>query len=110
MHFSQKACPRAVGLDPSVTTGFAKKDMHKKGAASHHWLAPNFSSAGHSLVGQQALPLPQPARSANDVFAAPVAQLDRALPSEGRGREFESRRARQQIQRVTDERHRDDPE
>src|ERR1700730_13393491 len=26
--------------------------------------------------------------------AAPVAQLDRALPSEGRGREFESRRVR----------------
>ena len=26
---------------------------------------------------------------------APVAQLDRALPSEGRGREFESRRVRQ---------------
>ena len=25
---------------------------------------------------------------------APVAQLDRALPSEGKGREFESRRAR----------------
>jgi hypothetical protein len=25
---------------------------------------------------------------------APVAQLDRALPSEGRGREFESRRVR----------------
>jgi hypothetical protein len=31
-------------------------------------------------------------------FSAPVAQLDRALPSEGRGREFESRRARQQHQ------------
>ncbi len=28
---------------------------------------------------------------------APVAQLDRALPSEGRGREFESRRVRQFI-------------
>src|SRR5262245_32360554 len=29
--------------------------------------------------------------------SAPVAQLDRALPSEGRGREFESRRARHRI-------------
>jgi hypothetical protein len=29
--------------------------------------------------------------------SAPVAQLDRALPSEGRGREFESRRARHKI-------------
>jgi hypothetical protein len=29
------------------------------------------------------------------VHDAPVAQLDRVLPSEGRGRGFESRRARQ---------------
>jgi hypothetical protein len=29
------------------------------------------------------------------LIEAPVAQLDRALPSEGRGREFESRRVRQ---------------
>jgi hypothetical protein len=28
---------------------------------------------------------------------APVAQLDRALPSEGRGREFESRRVRHRL-------------
>ena len=28
------------------------------------------------------------------VSQAPVAQLDRALPSEGKGREFESRRVR----------------
>src|SRR5437764_15277069 len=33
--------------------------------------------------------------------AAPVAQLDRALPSEGRGREFESRRVRQCFQVLT---------
>jgi hypothetical protein len=32
---------------------------------------------------------------------APVAQLDRALPSEGRGREFESRRVRH-IQSMTE--------
>ena len=75
-----------------------------------HWVAPIFLLAEHIRVGHSAPALPQRARSANDVFAAPVAQLDRALPSEGRGREFESRRARQQIQRVTDERHRDDPE
>ena len=31
---------------------------------------------------------------------APVAQLDRVLPSEGRGREFESRRARQSTKRA----------
>jgi hypothetical protein len=30
-------------------------------------------------------------------FSAPVAQLDRALPSEGRGHKFESCRARQRI-------------
>ncbi len=29
---------------------------------------------------------------------APVAQLDRALPSEGRGREFESRRVRHTLE------------
>jgi hypothetical protein len=34
-----------------------------------------------------------------DRAQAPVAQLDRALPSEGRGREFESRRVRQFNQR-----------
>ena len=36
-----------------------------------------------------------PARVVRDPTPAPVAQLDRALPSEGRGREFESRRVRQ---------------
>src|SRR5262249_13231306 len=30
-------------------------------------------------------------------FRAPVAQLDRALPSEGRGREFEARRVRHSL-------------
>src|SRR6516162_3267901 len=35
-----------------------------------------------------------------DRARAPVAQLDRALPSEGRGREFESRRVRQSFQRL----------
>ena len=40
------------------------------------------------------LPLPRGERSANDLFSAPVAQLDRALPSEGRGRRFDSSRAR----------------
>src|ERR1700730_9838166 len=33
---------------------------------------------------------------------APVAQLDRALPSEGRGREFESRRVRHFINYLDD--------
>src|SRR2546428_4199994 len=44
------------------------------------------------------LPLPRGERSANDLFSAPVAQLDRALPSEGRGRRFESSRARHLFQ------------
>src|SRR5207302_7829 len=38
--------------------------------------------------------LRQTAPSAMVRRAGPVAQLDRALPSEGRGREFESRRVR----------------
>jgi hypothetical protein len=39
---------------------------------------------------------PTSPRMARDHLSAPVAQLDRALPSEGRGREFESRRVRHQ--------------
>ena len=35
--------------------------------------------------------------------AGPVAQLDRALPSEGRGREFESRRVRHQASEIVDD-------
>jgi hypothetical protein len=35
-----------------------------------------------------------------DPDKGPVAQLDRALPSEGRGREFESRRVRHSFQRL----------
>ena len=38
--------------------------------------------------------LPRPAQSSNSTGVAPVAQLDRALPSEGRGQRFESFRAR----------------
>jgi mannose-6-phosphate isomerase-like protein (cupin superfamily) len=48
-----------------------------------------------SLPRSSPPPLPRPDRSANDIFEAPVAQLDRALPSEGRGHKFESCRARQ---------------
>ena len=40
-------------------------------------------------------PLPLPAVSSIEARQAPVAQLDRALPSEGKGRTFESSRARQ---------------
>jgi hypothetical protein len=36
-----------------------------------------------------------PSPRSSTPLRAPVAQLDRALPSEGRGREFESRRVRQ---------------
>jgi hypothetical protein len=39
-------------------------------------------------------PLPRVRRSGIESRQAPVAQLDRALPSEGKGRVFESRRAR----------------
>ena len=46
------------------------------------------------IQGACRLALPRRQRSANDVGHAPVAQLDRALPSEGRGHKFESCRAR----------------
>src|SRR6478752_4373375 len=50
--------------------------------------------AGHPTA------LPLIASSATSRRLAPVAQLDRALPSEGRGQGFESLRARQKNQRV----------
>ncbi len=46
-------------------------------------------------------PLPRVRRSGIESRQAPVAQLDRALPSEGKGRVFESRRARQRFQSLT---------
>ena len=46
---------------------------------------------GHKCRLECLSPAAYYAKSAN---LAPVAQLDRALPSEGRGREFESRRVR----------------
>src|SRR2546426_2855079 len=49
---------------------------------------------GLAAPAPRAPALPRREPSANDLLSAPVAQLDRALPSEGRGREFESRRAR----------------
>ena len=51
----------------------------------------SLASPGHGLY-------PSPAA---EKIRAPVAQLDRALPSEGRGREFESRRVRQQFRRLS---------
>jgi hypothetical protein len=45
--------------------------------------------------------LPRVRRSGIESRQAPVAQLDRALPSEGKGQRFESPRARQQFQWVT---------
>src|SRR5436305_3609345 len=39
-------------------------------------------------------PLPPPSQSATSAPNAPVAQLDRALPSEGKGHTFESCRVR----------------
>ncbi len=48
----------------------------------------------HKAAGEGSKPLPGTPRSINNRRYAPVAQLDRALPSEGRGREFESRRVR----------------
>jgi hypothetical protein len=47
------------------------------------------------LVSTKARLYPTGSRRRRDRARAPVAQLDRALPSEGRGRGFESRRVRQ---------------
>src|SRR6185312_3828463 len=45
--------------------------------------------------------LPIAGQSAKSSFAAPVAQLDRALPSEGKGHTFESCRVRQLSQQLS---------
>jgi hypothetical protein len=50
--------------------------------------------AGRSIEGSLASSLHLLLRICIPSLPAPVAQLDRALPSEGRGREFESRRVR----------------
>ncbi len=50
--------------------------------------------AGRSIVGRAAIGY----LSVTPGVEAPVAQLDRALPSEGRGRMFESSRVRQSFQ------------
>src|SRR5438105_15826003 len=44
---------------------------------------------------------PCPANQLNEPLKAPVAQLDRALPSEGKGHTFESCRVRHQINNLT---------
>src|SRR6201989_1536201 len=49
----------------------------------------------------QLAPCPPPANRLNEPHA-PVAQLDRALPSEGKGHTFESCRVRQQYQVFTE--------
>jgi hypothetical protein len=56
------------------------------------------NGGGFSLL---AAPLPRKAQSAKSTPNAPVAQLDRALPSEGIGHTFESCRVRQLDQSVT---------
>src|SRR6516225_6177661 len=52
-------------------------------------------SLGGRLGSGKRPPLPRRQPSAIYTLNAPVAQLDRALPSEGRGQGFESLRARQ---------------
>src|SRR5215831_9922948 len=59
------------------------------------------ANAGSSAVRPPARPLPKGHRSGIETCDAPVAQLDRALPSEGKGQGFESLRARQQNQTLS---------
>jgi hypothetical protein len=56
------------------------------------------ANAGGSAARRLIHPLPRVRRSGIESCEAPVAQLDRALPSEGRGHRFESCRARQSNQ------------
>jgi hypothetical protein len=67
---------RAKSAKMAVTTVNRHDDVEHKACPQHPWL-------------------PRVRRSGIESPQAPVAQLDRALPSEGKGRVFESRRARQ---------------
>jgi hypothetical protein len=60
-------------------------------ASSGRRVRPPPDGGGFSLL---AAPLPRKAQSAKSIPNAPVAQLDRALPSEGKGHTFESCRVR----------------
>ena len=62
-------------------------------ASSGHRVRP---SRDGGVFSPLASPLPRKAQSAKSTPNAPVAQLDRALPSEGKGHTFESCRVRQQ--------------
>jgi hypothetical protein len=57
-----------------------------------------FPLAHIALLRWPAEPLPISVQSAKGGVHAPVAQLDRALPSEGKGHTFESCRVRQYFQ------------
>ena len=61
-----------------------------------------FPLAHIALLRWPAEPLPISVQSAKGGVHAPVAQLDRALPSEGKGHTFESCRVRQNINGVAD--------
>src|SRR5436305_14898733 len=73
----------AHGTPPGGAGGDAaehKGDAGRRGVRAPHVRSPLRADAARDYGG---------------LGAGPVAQLDRALPSEGRGREFESRRVRQ---------------
>jgi hypothetical protein len=99
--------PRAAGRPARRPGPQAKGGKRSDGARQAdeasavvvHGIPPGFNFLhGLSLkerAGQGPFALHQAGASAMVRRVGPVAQLDRALPSEGRGREFESRRVRQ---------------
>ena len=64
----------------------AARQPARQAPLGDHWLLPGHAVSPHCRAGTDRL---------MTCFSAPVAQLDRALPSEGRGHKFESCRARQ---------------
>src|SRR5262249_52911213 len=78
------------------------KSLAGRGPANRLAIAFAALRAAAAEKGPRTTPLSRPSRNCRPggdrlmtYLRAPLAQLDRALPSEGRGREFESRRARQ---------------
>src|SRR6516165_7543261 len=70
----------------------ARPTRRSRQMASHRELVENWKATDLPRA------LPGSLRSGNETRQAPVAQLDRALPSEGKGQRFESPRARQSNQ------------
>jgi hypothetical protein len=101
--------PLHVRRDRALPMGLRSSNRHKPGTLGTVFSGAPYTSrtCNRCLWGPPpAVPAlqgrcPCPANQLNEPLKAPVAQLDRALPSEGKGHTFESCRVRQCLQRCS---------